>query len=60
LIAANLLQRRGNGLLVREIDPLRNTVRRVQDWRHSTFHQFVEAGVYPVGWCGDVDVPGDE
>ena len=29
----NLLERRGNDLLLREIDLLRNTVRRVQDWR---------------------------
>ena len=49
-------------LRVREIDLLRNTVRRVQDWPYSTFHQYVEASVYPVGWCGDVDVDvrGDE
>jgi hypothetical protein len=52
----NLLQRRGLDLLVRDIDLLRNTVRRVRDWPYSTFHQYVEAGVYPVGWCGDVDV----
>jgi hypothetical protein len=52
----NLLQRRGNDLLVREIDLLRSAVRRVQDWPYSTFYQYVEAGVYPVGWCGDVDV----
>jgi hypothetical protein len=58
----NQLQGRGNDLLVREIDLLRNTVRRVQDWPYSTFHQCVEAGVYPVGWCVDVDVDvrGDE
>ena len=45
----NLLQRRGNDLLVREIDLLHGRVRRVQDWPYSTFHQYVEAGVYPVG-----------
>ena len=58
----NLLQRHGNDLLVREIDLLRNTVRRVRDWPHSTFHRYVEAGIYPVDWCGDVDmaVRGDE
>ena len=58
----NLLRRRGNDLLVREIDLFRNTVRRVQDWRYSSFDQYVEAGIYPVGWCGDVvvDVRGDE
>ncbi len=31
VFTVNLLQRRGNDLLVREIDLLLNTVRRVQD-----------------------------
>jgi putative transposase len=45
------------------VNPLRHGhVRRVRDWPYSTFHQYVEAGVYPVDWCGDVDeaVRGDE
>lgn len=27
-------------------------VRRVVDWPHSTFHAYVERGVYPVDWGG--------
>jgi len=25
-------------------------VRRVRDWPYSTFHRYVEKGIYPVGW----------
>jgi putative transposase len=28
-------------------------VERVQDWPYSTFHRWVERGVYPVDWGGD-------
>ncbi len=37
-------------------------VQRVRDWPYSSFHQYVEAGTYPLDWCGDVtvDVPGDQ
>jgi len=27
-------------------------VGRVQDWPYSTFHRWVERGVYPVEWGG--------
>lgn len=36
------------------VNPLKHgLVSRVQDWPHSTFHKYVEAGVYPLDWCGD-------
>ena len=36
------------------VNPLKHgLVTRVQDWPHSTFHKYVEAGVYPPDWCGD-------
>ena len=36
-------------------------VERVQDWPYSTFHRYAESGVYPIDWCGglDVDVLGE-
>ena len=27
-------------------------VRRVADWPHSSFHDCVRRGIYPVDWCG--------
>ncbi len=30
-------------------------VKRVVDWPWSTFHRYVESGVYPVDWMGDAD-----
>ncbi|MDD5058647.1 MAG: transposase [Sideroxydans sp.] len=45
------------------VNPLKHgLVRRVRDWPYSTFHQYVEAGVYPEDWCGVVEavVRGDE
>lgn len=27
-------------------------VSRVADWPHSTFHEFVQRGIYPLDWCG--------
>ncbi len=44
------------------VNPLKHGyVRRVRDWPYSTFHRYVEAGIYPVDWCGDVtaSVGGD-
>jgi putative transposase len=44
------------------VNPLKHGhVRRVRDWPYSTFHRYVEAGVYPADWCGDIDatVQGD-
>jgi putative transposase len=29
---------------------------RVQDWPYSTFHRWVERGVYPIDWAGGADV----
>ena len=36
-------------------------VERVQDWPYSTFHRYVESGIYPIDWCGDpsVEVSGE-
>jgi putative transposase len=31
-------------------------VNRVADWPHSTFHRYVEAGVYPHDWAGNGEV----
>ena len=28
-------------------------VERVQDWPYSTFHKYVDQGVYPIDWAGD-------
>jgi len=30
-------------------------VKRVADWPHSTFHRFVNDGVYPLDWAGDAE-----
>ena len=39
------------------VNPLKHGhVKRVQDWPYSTFHRYVEAGIYPANWCGDLDV----
>lgn len=27
-------------------------VQRVADWPHSSFHEYVRRGIYPVDWCG--------
>jgi putative transposase len=37
-------------------------VQRAVDWPYSTFHRYVERGIYPLGWaCGsDFDVQGGE
>jgi len=36
-------------------------VTRARDWPYSTFHRYVNAGLYPVHWCGDktATVEGD-
>ncbi len=28
-------------------------VKRVRDWPYSSFHHFVERGIYPIDWAGD-------
>jgi len=39
------------------VNPLKHGhVKRVQDWPYSTFHHYVERGIYPLDWCGDTDV----
>jgi putative transposase len=30
-------------------------VSRVADWPHSSFHEFVRRGIYPLDWCGGAD-----
>jgi len=36
------------------LNPLKHgLVKRVVDWRHSSFHRAVAFGVYPADWCGD-------
>ena len=30
-------------------------VKRIRDWPYSTFHRYVESGVYPMDWCGDLN-----
>lgn len=35
-------------------NPLKHElVKRVVDWRYSSFHRAVAFGVYPADWCGD-------
>jgi len=29
-------------------------VLRVADWRYSTFHRYVDRGIYPLDWSGDI------
>lgn len=37
------------------INPFKHgMVQRVADWPYSSFHRFVEAGIYPRDWAGDV------
>ncbi|AXQ29165.1 transposase [Solimonas sp. K1W22B-7] len=35
-------------------------VARVRDWPHSSFHQYVAEGVYPIDWAGTVEVASDD
>ena len=36
-----------------DINPVKHgLVKRVADWPYSTFHRFVQAGVYPADWAG--------
>jgi len=34
-------------------------VTRVADWQYSSFHRFVERGIYSAEWGTDVDLPYD-
>lgn len=39
------------------VNPLKHgLVKRVRDWPYSTFHHNVEKGIYPLDWCGDVEM----
>ena len=45
------------------INPLKHGyVQRVADWPFSTFHRYVESGLYPVDWAGKAasDLPASE
>ncbi|MFZ6758115.1 REP-associated tyrosine transposase [Undibacterium sp. Ji50W] len=45
------------------VNPLKHgLVQRVCDWPYSTFHHYVDAGIYPLNWCGDVvaDIAGGD
>ncbi|WP_295400180.1 transposase [uncultured Thiocystis sp.] len=37
-------------------------VRQVADWPYSSFHRFVELGIYPINWghTGNFDIPANE
>ena len=35
-------------------------VERVRDWPYSTFHRFVEAGIYPVSWGEGISEGSDD
>lgn len=44
------------------MNPLKHAwVKRVSDWPYSTFHRYVEKGIYTKDWCGDLndEVGGD-
>jgi putative transposase len=42
------------------VNPLKHGwVKRVSDWPYSTFHRYVEKGIYPLDWCGDLSVAVD-
>ncbi|WKJ90428.1 transposase [Methylomonas montana] len=45
------------------VNPVKHgLVSRVIDWPYSSFHRYVEKGVYPENWAGDLDltVVGDD
>ncbi len=42
------------------INPVKHgLVERVRDWPYSTFHRYVELGVYPDDWAGDAELELD-
>ena len=42
------------------VNPLKhNLVSRIKDWPYSSFHRYVERGIYPVNWCGEIDLDVD-
>ena len=45
------------------VNPLKHKlVSQVKDWPYSSFHRYVERGIYPTNWCGEMDfeVNGDQ
>ena len=45
------------------INPMKHQlVTQIKDWPYSSFHRYVESGIYPLNWGGGVDikVDGDE
>jgi putative transposase len=43
------------------INPLKHgLVKRVRDWEPSSFHRFVQLGIYPADWAGNVSADGGE
>jgi putative transposase len=39
------------------VNPLKHgLVKRVVDWPYSTFHRYVDVGIYVADWCGDAAV----
>jgi putative transposase len=35
------------------INPLKHElVMQIKDWPYSSFHQYVQQGIYPENWCG--------
>jgi putative transposase len=39
------------------VNPLKHgLVKRVGDWPFSTFHRYVDAGIYVADWCGDASL----
>lgn len=41
------------------INPVKHgLVTRVRDWAPSSFHRYVEMGIFPIDWAGDVSVSG--
>jgi putative transposase len=45
------------------VNPVKHgLITQVNQWPYSSFHRYVEKGIYPENWCGDleVSVEGDE
>lgn len=45
------------------VNPVKHRlVTQVSQWPYSSFHRYVERGVYPENWCGavDISVAGDD
>ena len=42
------------------VNPLKHGwVKQVRDWEYSTFHRYVQTGIYPADWCGQVNMGGE-